>query len=230
MVERDCHRVRRGNLRSQSRRACCARCVCGVACMPSLELQAQRKSKEWRIGFLASGSSATRDLRGLSPGPARSLVSSTARNRPRRMAFRGREIRATRLDWRTELVRLDVDVIVAGTTLGVQAARQATTTIPIVMVAVPDPVGEGFAKSLSTAGRQHHRPVQYRDGGQRQARRASALRRSEAVATCGPDQSAQSERCADSGTGSGSGLRAGREGPRDRGEHRECRSRPDSTR
>jgi putative ABC transport system substrate-binding protein len=29
-----------------------------------------------------------------------------------------------------ELVRLNVDVIVAGTTLGVQAARQATTAVP----------------------------------------------------------------------------------------------------
>lgn len=51
-----------------------------------------------------------------------------------------------------ELVRLNVDVIVAGTTLSVQAARQTTTTIPIVMVAVPDPVGEGFAASLSRPG------------------------------------------------------------------------------
>ena len=51
-----------------------------------------------------------------------------------------------------ELVRLGVDVIVAGTTLSVQAAHQATATIPIVMVAVPDPVGEGFAKSLSRPG------------------------------------------------------------------------------
>ncbi len=51
-----------------------------------------------------------------------------------------------------ELVRSKVDVIVAGTTLSVQSARQATTTIPIVMVAVPDPVGEGFAKSLSRPG------------------------------------------------------------------------------
>lgn len=51
-----------------------------------------------------------------------------------------------------ELVRSNVDVIVAGTTLSVQAARQATTTLPIVMVAVPDPVGEGFATSLSRPG------------------------------------------------------------------------------
>ena len=47
------------------------------------------------------------------------------------------------------LVRSNMDVIVAGTALSVQAAHQATATIAIVMVAVPDPIGEGFAKSLS---------------------------------------------------------------------------------
>jgi putative ABC transport system substrate-binding protein len=51
-----------------------------------------------------------------------------------------------------ELVRSKVDVIVAGTTLSVQAARKATTRIPIVMVAIPDPIGEGFAASLSRPG------------------------------------------------------------------------------
>lgn len=51
-----------------------------------------------------------------------------------------------------EFARSKVDLIVAGTTLSVQAARQATTTIPIVMVAVPDPAGEGFARSLARPG------------------------------------------------------------------------------
>ena len=51
-----------------------------------------------------------------------------------------------------ELVRLKVDVIVAVTTLCVQAAHHATSTTPIVMVGVPDPVGEGFATSLSRPG------------------------------------------------------------------------------
>jgi putative ABC transport system substrate-binding protein len=45
-----------------------------------------------------------------------------------------------------------MDVIVAGTTLAVQAAKKATSTVPIVMVAIPDPIGEGFAASLSRPG------------------------------------------------------------------------------
>src|SRR5439155_25356269 len=49
--------------------------------------------------------------------------------------------------------RRNVDVIVAGTTLSVQAAHQATATSPIVMAAVPDPIAEGFATSPSRPGR-----------------------------------------------------------------------------
>jgi putative ABC transport system substrate-binding protein len=52
----------------------------------------------------------------------------------------------------TRLVRGGLDVMVAVSTLAVQAARRATTTLPIVMVAVPDPIGEGFAASLSRPG------------------------------------------------------------------------------
>jgi putative ABC transport system substrate-binding protein len=51
-----------------------------------------------------------------------------------------------------ELVRLPVDVIVAGTTPAAQAARQATTTIPIVMTVVSDPVGSGLVASLARPG------------------------------------------------------------------------------
>jgi putative tryptophan/tyrosine transport system substrate-binding protein len=51
-----------------------------------------------------------------------------------------------------ELVRLNVDVILTGVNQGVVAARQATTTIPIVMVYGIDPVGAGFIKSLAHPG------------------------------------------------------------------------------
>jgi putative ABC transport system substrate-binding protein len=51
-----------------------------------------------------------------------------------------------------ELVRLPVDVIVTGTTPAPEAARRATSTIPIVMANHPDPVGSGLAASLATPG------------------------------------------------------------------------------
>ncbi len=50
-----------------------------------------------------------------------------------------------------ELVGLSVDVIVAGDTKSALAAKQATTTIPIVFT-VPDPVGTGLVQSLARPG------------------------------------------------------------------------------
>ena len=52
----------------------------------------------------------------------------------------------------TELVNSNVDVIVAWATQTVIAVRRATSTIPIVMVGVGDPVGSGFIASLARPG------------------------------------------------------------------------------
>jgi putative tryptophan/tyrosine transport system substrate-binding protein len=51
-----------------------------------------------------------------------------------------------------ELVKLKVDVIVATTRGAVEAAQQATTTIPIVMTVSHDPVGMGLVSSLARPG------------------------------------------------------------------------------
>ena len=51
-----------------------------------------------------------------------------------------------------ELVRLPVDLIVATFTPCALAAKQATTTIPIVMAAVADPIGAGLVQSLARPG------------------------------------------------------------------------------
>jgi ABC-type uncharacterized transport system substrate-binding protein len=52
----------------------------------------------------------------------------------------------------TELVRLKVDVIVAHGGPATLAAKQATTTIPIVLLNVGDPVGLGLVASLARPG------------------------------------------------------------------------------
>ena len=52
----------------------------------------------------------------------------------------------------TELVRLKVDVLVVPTTLAIRAAKNATKTIPIVMVSPTDPVAAGFVASLARPG------------------------------------------------------------------------------
>jgi putative ABC transport system substrate-binding protein len=51
-----------------------------------------------------------------------------------------------------ELVRLKVDIIVTAGPLPTRAAKEATTTIPIVMTNDPDPVATGFVASLARPG------------------------------------------------------------------------------
>jgi putative ABC transport system substrate-binding protein len=51
-----------------------------------------------------------------------------------------------------ELVHLNVDVIVASSTPAALAARHATTTIPIVIGRVADPIGSGLVASLARPG------------------------------------------------------------------------------
>ena len=51
-----------------------------------------------------------------------------------------------------ELVRLNVDVIVTGGSTSTGAAKGVTTTIPIVMTQVNDPVGSGVVASLARPG------------------------------------------------------------------------------
>jgi len=51
-----------------------------------------------------------------------------------------------------ELVRLDIDVLVAVTTNAAQAAKKTTSTVPIVFMGVTDPVTTGLAESLARPG------------------------------------------------------------------------------
>src|SRR5882672_3626515 len=55
-------------------------------------------------------------------------------------------------DLASDLVRLHVDCIVAGTTAATWAAKQATSTSPIVMPVSGDPVGVGLVASLARPG------------------------------------------------------------------------------
>jgi putative ABC transport system substrate-binding protein len=62
----------------------------------------------------------------------------------------GQEDRARALA--AEFVDMRVDLIVAASTLNARAAKQATSTIPIVMVGVIDPVRRGLVASLARPG------------------------------------------------------------------------------
>jgi putative ABC transport system substrate-binding protein len=118
-------------------------------CFP---VSAQQPEKVARIGFLTGAS----------------LASQFARNEAFRQCLRelgyveGKNIV---IEWRSyegkedlrpklaaELVRLKVDVIVAGGSGDIRAAKEATGTIPIVMLAGGDAVGSGFIASLARPG------------------------------------------------------------------------------
>jgi putative tryptophan/tyrosine transport system substrate-binding protein len=69
------------------------------------------------------------------------------------LKIRGGEAQPDRLDdVAAELVRLKVDVIVAGANSAVRAAKAATSTIPIVMRTGADPVKAGLVTSLARPG------------------------------------------------------------------------------
>jgi putative ABC transport system substrate-binding protein len=69
------------------------------------------------------------------------------------MEYRGAEGQHERFpDLVAELVRLKVDVLMVPNTPAALAAKQATSTIPIVMTAMGDPVGSGLVASLARPG------------------------------------------------------------------------------
>ena len=115
---------------------------------------AQPASSVPRIGFLAPNSptepQVVRSLQALRQG-LRELGYAEGQNLA--IEFRWAEGKYDRLPGlAAELVGLKVNVIVAGTPPAVQAAKQATKTIPIVMAVVADPVGLGFVDSLARPG------------------------------------------------------------------------------
>jgi putative tryptophan/tyrosine transport system substrate-binding protein len=69
------------------------------------------------------------------------------------LEFRYSEGRSERFpELAAELVRLKSDVIVASGSQATKAVMEATPTIPIVFVAVADPIGARFVQSLARPG------------------------------------------------------------------------------
>ena len=121
----------------------------GAAAVWPFAAPAQPSGKTYRIGFLGPTSYAERkrDIDALRSG-LRQLGYEEGRNIV--IHYRWAEGRYDRLaELAAELVKLNVDVIVTASTPGALAAKQATSTIPIVMAAVGDPVAAGIVASLA---------------------------------------------------------------------------------
>src|SRR5215510_13009361 len=111
---------------------------------------AQSAGKVWRIGVLLGSPRETpryapfhQGLREFGYVEGQNLV----------IEWRYTEGHAERFpDLAAELVRLQVDVIVAGDNPAIAAAQHATSPIPIVMVLAMDPVRTGFVGSLARPG------------------------------------------------------------------------------
>ena len=126
--------------------------LCTMLFALSLSAEAQQPTKIPRIGYLLGVS----------------LSASSTRTEAFRQGLRdfgyveGKNII---IEWRSaegkfdrlpalaaELVRLKVDVIVTAGPIPTRAAKEVTSTIPIIMTQDPDPVGNGFVASLARPG------------------------------------------------------------------------------
>jgi putative tryptophan/tyrosine transport system substrate-binding protein len=115
-----------------------------------LVAHAQAPGKVYRVGYLS-----------MAPGP--SPRSEALQQGLRDLGYLGGQNLVMEYGWadgqidraRTsaaELVRSKVDVIVTGGPQATRVAREATTTIPVVMAVDYDPVGAGFVTSLARPG------------------------------------------------------------------------------
>jgi putative ABC transport system substrate-binding protein len=128
------------------------RTFCSMLLALPIPAQAQQSTKIPRIGFLNATSPSTvaarleafrQGLRELGYVEGKNIV----------IEYRWAEGKIERLpDLATELVRLKVAVIVTASSTVTRAAKEATSTIPIVMSNDNDPVGNGFVASLARPG------------------------------------------------------------------------------
>ena len=126
--------------------------ILGSAAAWPLPLRAQQAAKVYRIAYLGVTSHAeyTREIEALLKG-LRQLGYEEGKNIAIHYEFaEGVYNRLPVLA--AKLVNLNVDVLIAHSTPGARAAKQATSTIPIVVAAMADPVDVGLVTSIARPG------------------------------------------------------------------------------
>ena len=118
----------------------------GAAAALPLRVNAQPSAKIPRIGLMVTGSLESPEAR-VQLDAFRQGLRQLGYTEGRNIAieYRGADARIERFpNLAAELVRLEVDLIFAANTPAALAARQATTTIPIVAAVMGDPVEDGL--------------------------------------------------------------------------------------
>jgi putative ABC transport system substrate-binding protein len=137
-----------GDIR-KARIACFAFSALLVALSPPAEVQPAKKMA--RIGYLSGRSGPFEPLAAFKEG-LRELGWVEGKQIEIEYRYGGNNV-GKLSEFATELVRLKVDVIVAGPgNEATFAVKRATTTIPIVMVGVVDPVSSGLIASIARPG------------------------------------------------------------------------------
>jgi putative tryptophan/tyrosine transport system substrate-binding protein len=140
------------SIRRHERKKISCFALCAMLFALSASADAQSTAKVPRVGFLVTSSASViaprmdtfqQGLRALGYEEGKNIV----------IEPRYADGKLDRLaELAAELVRLNVDVIVTSGPTSTRPAKEATSTIPIVMTFDDDPVGSGFIKSLSQPG------------------------------------------------------------------------------
>jgi putative ABC transport system substrate-binding protein len=115
---------------------------------------AQQQGKVWRVGYVDFGSRQST----VDAGRYDALIQGLRENgyvEGRNLVLEARFAEGDKdraAGFAAELVRQNVDLILALGSGATRAVKQATATIPIVVISSPDPVSEGFAASLARPG------------------------------------------------------------------------------
>ena len=127
-----------------------------VALLPvwPLGVRAQQPKNIPRIGFLVTGSTELPETRALIKAFYQGLREyGYIDGQNILVEIRSAESKVERFPaLASELVRLNVDLIVASNSVSARAVQQATSTIPTVVPIMGDPVGDGLVASLARPG------------------------------------------------------------------------------
>jgi putative ABC transport system substrate-binding protein len=125
----------------------------GGMTVPPLVARAQQLGNVPRIGFLSTFPFDSPEARRIVDAFRRGLREhGYVESRNILIEYRETGDHDRRVGLARELVGLKVDAIVAVSTTAARAAQQATTTIPIIVQVMQDPVGDGLVASLSRPG------------------------------------------------------------------------------